>query len=213
MNLSLNHVGVTSSRSPLELSKIREIEEAGLKAGLPLMQRAGQALAKFVLTVVKPKDNILILAGPGNNGGDALVATSALQKSGYAVNVWMPVTTDLPKDAEHALQSWLDEGGQVGDQLPESKPALVIDGLFGIGLNRQMGSPWQEAIDVVNKWHVPVLAVDIPSGLEADTGRHLGRPIRATWTMSLIAPTLAVFSQSGKAFAGDVLVERLVLDL
>lgn len=197
--------------SPLPVMRIRQIEQAGLNVGLPLMQRAGEALAKFVFIVAQPKDKILVLAGPGNNGGDALVAATAMRKTGYAVNVWMPVTTNLTTGAEHALQSWIEHGGRVSDQLPENKPDLIIDGMFGIGLNRPMGSPWQEAIDKVNDWHVPILAVDISSGLEADTGKQLGRPIRSTWTMSFIAPTMALFSQSGKAFTGEIMVERLGL--
>ena len=196
----------------LPLARIREIEQAGLHAGLPLMQLAGTAIAKFVLSVIQPKVNILVLAGPGNNGGDALVAATALRQAGQLVDVWMPVTTNLPEDAEHALQVWFKQGGRVIEQLPSQKPALVLDGLFGIGLNRPLGSPWQETIDVVNQWSVPVLSVDIPSGLEADTGKHLGRPIQATWTLSFIAPTQALFSESGKALAGEILVEQLGLN-
>ena len=198
---------------PLPLARIREIEQAGLKARLPLMQRAGDALAEFVHQVIQPNGLILVLAGPGNNGGDALVAATALLKAGHAVDVCMPVTTGLPSDADQALKSWLATGGHVTNKLPDSKPKLVMDGLFVIGLNRTLGPPWQEVIDKVNEWRVPVLAIDIPSGLEADTGKHLGRPIRATWTMCFIAPTQAVYSLSGKAFAGKILHDRLGLDV
>lgn len=195
--------------TPLDLSDIREIEQAGLKAGLPLMQRAGEAIARFVTRTIRPSGNILILVGPGNNGGDALVAAIRLKNEGYSLYVWMPVTTKLPSDAQEALKLWLDSGNPISTQLPETKPALVIDGIFGIGLNRPMQSPWQAAIDTINQWNVPVLAVDIPSGLEADTGSHLGRPIRATWTMSFIAPTRAICNQPGQSMAGQVLLESL----
>lgn len=205
----LSHLMTNTS---LPLARIREIEQTGLRAGLPLMQLAGTAIAQFVLNVIQPKGNILVLAGPGNNGGDALVAATALRQAGRLIDVWMPITTNLPADAEHALQVWFKQGGQMIEQLPDQKPALVLDGLFGIGLNRPLGSPWQDTIDAVNQWGVPVLAIDIPSGLEADTGKHLGRPIRATWTLSFIAPTQALFSQSGRALAGEILVEQLGLD-
>ena len=200
------------SVDPLPVSSIRSIEQSGLRSGLPLMAHAGHAVADFVIKVIRPHDQILVLAGLGNNGGDALVAASELKKRGLAVDVWMPVTTNLPADADQALKSWMKVGAEVHDVLPHLKPALVIDGLFGIGLNRPLGSPWQEAIDQVNVWNAPVLAIDIPSGLEADTGKHLGRPIRATWTMSFIAPTQALFSPTGKSLSGEVTVERLGLE-
>lgn len=198
---------------PFSLAKIRAVEQSGLDAGLPLMQRAGQAIADFVANMIRPKGEILVLAGPGNNGGDGLVAAGMLSQSGHSLFIWMPVTDPLPHDAHEALTSWMLAGGQVFDHLPGKKPALVIDGLFGIGLNRPLGSPWQEAIDTVNKWQVPVLSIDIPSGLEADTGSPLGRPILARWTLSLIAPTQALFSPSGKTFAGEVFVEHLGLNI
>ena len=197
--------------TPLPLSRIREIEKAGIKAGLPLMQRAGNAIADVVHRRIRPSGDVLMLVGPGNNGGDALVAALALKQAGYAIIVWMPVETNLPPDAEEARQAWRHAGGEVTDKLPQYKPAFVVDGLFGIGLNRPIGSPWQEAIDTINQWNIPVLAVDIPSGLEADTGKHLGRPVRATWTVSFIAPTQALFSQSGKPMAGEIMIERLGL--
>ena len=197
--------------TPLPLSEIRKIELRGLQAGLPLMQRAGQAVAHFVTQRLLPGASILVLAGPGNNGGDALVAAKQLKQALFIVRVVMPRTDTLPADARLALQGWHDAGGSLLAQLPLEKPDLVVDGLFGIGLNRPLASPWQEMIDTVNAWNVPVLAIDIPSGLEADTGRHLGRPIRATWTMSFIAPTLALFSQSCKALAGELTCETLGL--
>lgn len=202
-----------ASLVPLTLARIRAIERSGLGAGLPLMQRAGQAIADLVANVIRPRGDILVLAGPGNNGGDGLVAAGVLRQSGHAVFIWMPVIDPLPHDAQQALTSWISAGGQICDRLPAIKPVLVIDGLFGIGLNRPLGTPWQEAIDTVNRWKVPVLSIDIPSGLEADTGDLLGRPIHARWTLSLIAPTQALFSQSGKAFAGEVFVERLGLNV
>ena len=211
MEHNLNSAPINQTTKPLMVAEIRAIEQSGLMAGLALMQRAGEAIADFVIKVIQPKGAILVLAGPGNNGGDGLVAANRLRQSGYPLFIWMPVTAHLPDDAQQALRSWMVAGGKVSGILPANKPALVIDGLFGIGLNRTLGSPWQEAIDTVNEWNIPVLSVDIPSGLEADTGNHLGRPIRATWTISMIAPTQALFSQSGKPFAGEVFVEHLGL--
>ena len=67
------------------------------------------------------------------------------------------------------------------------RAGLVIDGLFGIGLNRPLGADWQALVDTVNRWGAPVLALDVPSGVDADTGVALGRPIQARWTLSFIA--------------------------
>ncbi|KOF53093.1 NAD(P)H-hydrate epimerase, partial [Achromobacter sp. DMS1] len=85
------------------------------------------------------------------------------------------------------LAGWREEGGAESAVL-EAGPApdVVLDGLFGIGLNRPLGADWQAVIDELNGWSVPVLALDVPSGVDADTGAALGRPVRARWTLSFI---------------------------
>ncbi|MDF8362318.1 NAD(P)H-hydrate epimerase [Achromobacter anxifer] len=171
------------------VARIRDAEHQALAAGRRLMPLAGAAAARFVAARIRPGTVVLALAGPGNNGGDALEAATGLRVMGHDVRVLLPSgAQQLPADAARAYAGWLEVGGETWPALPPGfVPELVIDGLFGIGLNRPLGADWQALVDTVNAWGVPVLALDVPSGIDADTGAALGRPIQARWTLSFIA--------------------------
>lgn len=196
----------------LRLDELRRLEAVGLAAGLPLMQRAGQAAAEFVTQHTAPGARILTLVGPGNNGGDALVAARLLHQAGYVVTVVMPMQVNQPpKDAEQALVDWLLTKQSITTELEPQVCDLIIDGLFGIGLTRELGQPWQSLVDYINHGTAPVLALDIPSGLEAETGANLGRPIRAKWTLAFIAPTQALTMTTSRRYTGECFVATLGL--
>ena len=200
----------------LTLDQIRLIERGALAEGLPLMQRAGAAAAAFVEGHLAPGARIMALAGPGNNGGDALVTSRLLRARGYAVEVVLPADPGkFPHDAGQAYAQWREAGGVERKTLPDiacnGVPDLVIDGLFGIGLTRPLGPDWQALVDAVNGWGCPILALDIPSGLAAQTGEALGRPIRATWTIAFIARARALATPQGQAVAGECVCDRLGL--
>lgn len=171
------------------VASIRAAERQASAAGRRLMPLAGAAAARFVAARLAPGARVLALAGPGNNGGDALVAATRLREMGYDVRVVLPAGAQgLPADAARAYAGWIGAGGTCLSALdPDPAPDLVIDGLFGIGLNRPLGPDWQALVDTVNAWGLPVLALDVPSGIDADTGAALGRPILARWTLSFIA--------------------------
>lgn len=201
-----------TNQPALNLAQLRQLEATGLTAGLPLMQRAGKAAAQFVTQQTPTDAKILALVGPGNNGGDALVAARLLNQAGYNVNVVMPLQAkEQPKDAKQALDDWCLTDPAVASELAQQAYDLVIDGLFGIGLTRELGQPWQGIIDCVNDWSAPVLALDIPSGLDATTGVALGRPIKAQWTLAFIAPTPALKMQHCKPYTGTCFVANLGL--
>ncbi len=170
------------------VARICEAERQALAQGRRLMPLAGAAAARYAAAQVRPGTAVLALAGPGNNGGDALEAAAGLRAMGHDVRVLLPSgARGLPADAAHAHARWQAAGGETWSTLePGFMPGLVIDGLFGIGLNRPLGADWQALVDRVNAWDVPVLALDVPSGIDADTGQALGRPIRAHWTLSFI---------------------------
>lgn len=198
---------------PKTVQQIRQIEARALSEGLPLMHRAGEVVANFVMQQVLAKGSILVLVGPGNNGGDALVAARILHDRGKSVHVVMPVKNNTPPtDAQKAMQDWLATGEPLQRTLPADKPDIVIDGLFGIGLGRALSDPYQEVIDVANQWQSQTLALDIPSGVQADTGRTLGRPIRATWTICFIAPTMATRVEESAVFMGEMYISRLGIE-
>ncbi|MCD8503667.1 MAG: NAD(P)H-hydrate epimerase [Burkholderiaceae bacterium] len=206
-------IKATDPSTALSIAAIRMLEKRGLEQGLPLMQRAGTSAAVFLHDQIKPASHVVVLVGPGNNGGDALVAAAELHKFGHRLTVVMPqAAPDASADAKHALMHWLVIGGTVMPDLPADKPDVVIDGLFGIGLSRTLDRPWTDAIQTVNAWQVPVLALDIPSGLHADTGQALCDPIHATWTLSFIAPSLATNSDTARKFFGECFLEDLDLE-
>lgn len=191
------------------VARIRAAERQALAQGRRLMPLAGAAAARFVAQRVAPGATVLALAGPGNNGGDALETATRLREQGYDVRVLLPSGVQgLPPDAARAYAGWVAAGGvTLSTLVPGPTPDLVIDGLFGIGLNRPLGSDWQALVDTVNGWNVPVLALDVPSGIDADTGAALGRPIRARWTLSFIAAArgLALAQQA----AGELHLDTL----
>ncbi|SSW73419.1 Bifunctional NAD(P)H-hydrate repair enzyme Nnr [Achromobacter veterisilvae] len=198
--------------SSYPVAQIRDAERQALAEGRRLMPLAGAAAARFVAERIQPGTAVLALAGPGNNGGDALVAATLLRAMGHDARVLLPAGAQgLPADAARAHAGWTAAGGATLSALePGFVPGLVIDGLFGIGLNRPLGADWQALVDTVNGWGVPVLALDVPSGVDADTGEALGRPIRARWTLSFIARARGLdLSGSGAGAIGESHVDTL----
>ena len=170
---------MTAGSVPVYLTEdIRRIETAASGVQPPLMERAGLAAADFAgeLVAGRGKD-ILVLAGPGNNGGDARIAARVLGERFYRVTV----------------VSASDAGS-----LPAGvRWALVIDGLFGIGLARDITGDYARLVDYANAQSCPVLALDIPSGLASDTGRVLGTAIRASHTLTFIAQKPGLLTLDG----------------
>ncbi|HEV8108192.1 MAG TPA: NAD(P)H-hydrate dehydratase [Burkholderiales bacterium] len=178
---------------PQPIYLTREIREIESKAGeLPLMERAGKAAAEFAASLV-PEDrkDILVLAGPGNNGGDARIAAARLEESFFRVKV-VSHPRELPHD-----RNW----------------GLVIDGLFGIGLARPITGDYAELVQYTNRQRCPVLALDVPSGIQSDTGQVLGCAVRATHTITFIALKPGLLTLDGPDHCGEIRVAPLDLDL
>lgn len=186
------------------VAQLRQIEWAAKAQGLALMPRAAQAAAEFIAVRFGSAARVLVLAGPGNNGGDALLAATLLQSRGYAVRVCMPQTVGLPADAAAAYQTWCSAGGTTDASLPSEPPTVVIDGLFGIGANRPLGEPWLSLIAAVNAWQRPILALDVPSGIAADTGAMLGVAIQARWTLSFIGRAKGLATAAARDHTGSL---------
>jgi len=167
---------------------IRRIEQAA--GNLPLMERAGAAAAELAATLASEKSkDILVLAGPGNNGGDARIAADLLKEKFFRVTI-------------------------TEKEIPAPKPwALVIDGLFGIGLARPIEGEYAKLVEYANRQSCPVLAIDVPSGIQSDSGRVLGCAVRATHTITFIALKPGLLTLDGPDHCGEIRVNDLGLQL
>ena len=167
-------VALTHNAPVYRTADIRAIEGAAA-AALPqpgLMERAGLAAAEIARRVAT-SGRVLVVAGPGNNGGDGFVVARHLKAWFYKVDVVFTGTAaKLPTDAKAAHDAWLACGGTVLPSIPEGSAwDLVIDGLFGIGLQRDISGETAALIKRINALDAPVLALDLPSGLDSDGGR------------------------------------------
>ncbi|MBZ2209980.1 NAD(P)H-hydrate dehydratase [Massilia soli] len=188
------------------VAEIRQAERAAA-AQLPpgtLMQRAGRAAARIALGIIGAEPvahQALVLAGPGNNGGDALEVAASLAQSGVGVTLVQLGRADAAGALNHipAGRQW----------------ALVVDGLFGIGLARPVEGAARAMIDTVNALACPVLALDVPSGLDADSGAVIGPDgvaVRATHTITFIGDKPGLHTLAGRDHAGHVIVDRIGID-
>jgi hydroxyethylthiazole kinase-like uncharacterized protein yjeF len=198
------------------VEEVRRIEAAALAATGPgaLMRRAGAAAATLAARLLRSGARVLALAGPGNNGGDALEAAALLAYQGIAVTVRFCGDADkLPADAAQALRRaqaspvHFDAAARI-----DADWSLVIDGLFGIGLARPITGDIALLIAAVNALSCPVLALDVPSGLNADTGIVVGPDgiaVRASHTVTFIADKPGLHTADGCDHAGIVEVASL----
>ena len=159
----------------ITIAQMREWEKltwASSRKEAEVIRRVGKKIARRVRKLTAADDLILILAGKGHNGNDARAAGAHLGDRLFeTIDVASP-EADLPRlDASLA-----------------KNPALIIDGLFGIGLNRPLDAGWVKFITRINETRVPVLSIDVPSGLNADTGEPQGASIQAAVTITVGAP-------------------------
>ncbi|NMM37846.1 MAG: NAD(P)H-hydrate dehydratase [Glaciimonas sp.] len=215
------------------IAEIRRIERAAL-AELPsgtLMHRAGQAAAAAAMTLLQlapPGAQVLILIGPGDNGGDALEVAAQLAQTDFAVTALIAGSIPPSRDAQQALQRAQNSAAEFKDcaflpEIPSIQWALIVDGLFGIGLTRPIAGVYRSLVDCINLLVCPVLALDIPSGLDADTGNvvgpiggagsgNSGAAIKAQQTITFIADKPGLHTCDGRDHAGAVAVAMLDID-
>jgi NAD(P)H-hydrate epimerase len=173
----------------INVEAMREWERATWATGqteAAVIRLVGKRVARRARKLTDADDFILILACKGNNGADARAAKEFLDDRKVKVLELLLPETDLLQ-VEMALKE---------------KPALVIDGIFGIGLNRPLAEPWLNIIAAVNAAKIPVLSVDVPSGLNADTGEHFGAVIEAAVTLTIGAPKIGMLAAAAWPFVG-----------
>ena len=180
------------------------------------MARAGLAAANAARKLLSGnhlRERVLVLAGPGNNGGDGIEAALHLRAWGFAVTVCCVAPAKRPPaDAARAHAAWAAQGGVCARDLPAlAEFDLIIDAMFGIGLTRDLAAPYAGWIACVNDAAVPVLALDVPSGLDADSGHIHAAAIRATRTLTFIADKPGLHTHHGTDCAGEIEIAGLDL--
>jgi hydroxyethylthiazole kinase-like uncharacterized protein yjeF len=198
----------------------RRLEQCAAAALAPhtLMQRAGLAVARLAMAIAPNARSVWVACGPGNNGGDGFEAALHLQQRGYAPTVtWIGDPARLPSDAQASLRRARAAGVTMADEPPDA-PDLVVDALLGLGSTRAPEGRMAQWLERMYHGAAPVLAVDLPSGLDADTGHHAmefiagrARPAGAAarFCLSLLSLKPGLFTAEGRDWAGEVWFDDL----
>ncbi len=186
------------------------IEQQGIP-GIDLMRKAGGVVFKLIQTHYA-NDDVIVFCGAGNNAGDGYVVAALALKAGIKVDVYyLSSPGELKGDALTAYHDYLFAGG-VAIRFDENrllKKAIIIDALFGTGLNRALSGEYEAAVNCINKSKSSVIAVDIPSGLNADTGCLMGCAVKADISISFIALKQGLFTGEAAEYCGQILYSSL----
>jgi len=194
-----------------EMERADRLTIAAGTPGFALMLSAGQAVAEAAMELVE-EGAILVVAGPGNNGGDGFVAAAELAARGREVSVILLCERDsLQGDAASAAKGWKHPVLPFNPQAI-GRPALIIDALFGAGLNRPVTGEPHDVIEAINANGAPVLAVDLPSGINGSSGAVMGVAIRATETVTFFRRKPAHLLLPGRIHCGRVRVADIGID-
>ena len=185
-----------------EIHNIEKKEFKKLKSSYVLMKRAGTNCAKKIYKS-KLNSKFIVLCGPGNNGGDGLVISQGLKKLNQSVILYSLKSTAYKGDAKIAYKkNQLTKNNYNDLNIP--KNSVIIDCLFGIGLNRKVKGMYKNIIKKVNKSKQYVISIDIPSGINGDNGKIMGEAIKANSTYTLHAKKIGLTINSGMKYSGKV---------
>ena len=194
-----------------EMERADRLTIAAGTPGFALMMSAGQAVAEAAMDLVE-EGPIVVVAGRGNNGGDGFVAAAELAARGREVSVILLCERDsLQGDAALAAKGWKYPVLPFNPQAL-GRPALIIDALFGAGLNRPVKRDPLEMIAAINANGAPVLAIDLPSGINGTTGALMGAAVQATETVTFFRKKPAHLLLPGRMHCGRVRVADIGID-
>ncbi len=204
-------VSLHTAAGSRELDRLA-IEQLGIP-GAHLMQRAGRAAFAALLRRWPEVEHVHVCCGTGNNGGDGFVIAALARARGIPVSLWQ--VGDAAKIGGDALlaKRMAEREGVTGRLFDagELKQGVIVDALLGTGLGGDVRAPFADAIAAINDAGLPVLAVDIPSGLCSDTGSELGIAVRADLTVTFIALKQGLLTGRGPARCGELLFDDLQL--
>jgi NAD(P)H-hydrate epimerase len=205
---------VKTSRNLYSAAQSRELDRIAIEehghAGLSLMKTAGNRAFANIARSFPGAGPVTVLCGSGNNGGDGYVVAECARSIGLDVTV---VQASVPKSSEctAVCAEYLDNGGTVSDFVPGNagNPGLIVDGLLGTGLDRAPSEKYVEIINWANHSGARIVALDIPSGLNSDTGFAFDPCIRAEMTVTFIGQKFGMFTAQGKNVCGKIQLETL----
>lgn len=194
----------------LTTSQMARADQLAIASGVPsltLMENAGRSVADEAVKMLQPEARIFVLCGPGNNGGDGFVAARLLAERGYDVDVMCLVAlADLIGDAAVMAKRWADSRVVSDTKTLTGKRDLIIDAMFGAGLSRPVDGKAAALVKQANTSDTPILAVDVPSGLDGTTGSAAGPVITATRTVTFFRRKPGHLLLPGRELCGDVIV-------
>ncbi|MEA4933727.1 MAG: NAD(P)H-hydrate epimerase, partial [Lawsonibacter sp.] len=211
-----------------ELDRIA-IRERGIPAQ-DLMERAAQAVAEAVqkllffkpqamdeTNVTGPMPRVAVFCGPGNNGGDGIAAARLLRKMGFEIRAFLVGNREkMTPDARAMEEKLIAHGGVLEPFLPDelllawlSACGCMVDALFGVGLKRPVVGDFLAAVRIMNRIGCPVVACDLPSGLNGDTGEVLGEAVKAAVTVTFTCAKPGLYLGEGGVCAGEVKVTSI----
>ncbi len=196
----------------LSVAAVATLDAAAVAGGVPgiaLMEAAGRAVADRARTLAGHGGKVLVLCGPGNNGGDGFVAACRLIEDGWSVDlVLLGERANLKGDAAQAAERWT---GPILSALPDDLTgyALVIDALFGAGLSRDLDGSARAMVESVTAARRRVLAVDMPSGVDGDSGAVRGAAFKAVETVTFVAMKAGHLLEPGRSLCGRVHVVQI----
>jgi NAD(P)H-hydrate epimerase len=206
----------------LTADEMKKADAAAIAAGIPgitLMQQAGSAVATIVKEHIEPCP-VLVLCGPGNNGGDGFIAAARLKKAGWNVRLaCLAKKSALKGDAALAAKEWEDETESLNSNLGIKDAGLVIDAVFGTGFSGELAPELVTLFDKVRAKKARVVAVDVPSGMNATTGQTSQGALKADITVTFCRKKLAHLLLPSKSFCGRLHIgligieDRLVAEL
>lgn len=201
-------------RLPTRLYTAQQVKQgeqlAAQQAGVEmyaLMQRAGKAVYDHIRNHHPTVNRLSILCGCGNNGGDGFVVAKLAQQDGLEVQLYLSRDEGkISGDAKKAKQEWLNGDGEISsiDSFKAGEAELIVDGLLGTGLSGDVREPIQVIIDKVNEANLPVVSIDIPSGLCSDTGAILGAAISANSTVTFIGVKQGLMTGQARNVVGEL---------
>jgi hydroxyethylthiazole kinase-like uncharacterized protein yjeF len=202
-----------------QTAQIRELELLARQryaiAGNELMIRAGRGAWSFLQRRWPKTKTIAVFCGVGNNGGDGYVLAQAAHEQGIKVHIWqVGDPSKLKSDARAAFEICKKSGiafKPFNSQNHWQAVDVIVDALCGIGLQGEVRKDIGNVIDLINQAHIPILAIDVPSGINADTGAVLGTAIKANATITFIGMKFGLVSGHGVAYAGEVYCDDLKL--